>query len=66
MPMKSKAQWRRMFAMEGRGEVPKGTSRRWASHTNRSYDDLPERKRKRKKHGNPHPDGGWRKQFKKC
>jgi hypothetical protein len=33
MPYKSKAQQRKFFAMEARGELPKGTARQWAHHT---------------------------------
>ena len=33
MPFKSKAQQRKMFSMEERGEVKKGTAKRWAKHT---------------------------------
>jgi len=48
MPFKSKAQQRKFFSMEGRGEIPKGTSKRWANHT-KDIDSLPERKSKKKK-----------------
>ena len=33
MPYKSKAQMRKFFAMERRGEMKKGTARRWARET---------------------------------
>jgi len=33
MPFKSKAQQKFMFAAEARGEIPKGTAKRWAKHT---------------------------------
>lgn len=33
MPFKSKAQQRFMFAAESKGELPKGTAKRWAHHT---------------------------------
>lgn len=33
MPYKSKAQMRKFFAMEAKGELPKGTAREWAHHT---------------------------------
>jgi len=46
MPFKSKAQMRWMFAAEERGEIPKGTAKRWAEHT-KNIDKLPERKRKK-------------------
>lgn len=43
MPFKSKAQRRWMFAAEARGEVPKGTARRWARETKKQHKKLPER-----------------------
>jgi len=46
MPFKSKAQWRRFFAMEARGELPKGTARKWAHETKASFKSLPARKLK--------------------
>lgn len=42
MPFRSKAQQRWMFAAESRGELPRGTARRWAHHT-KSIKKLPER-----------------------
>ena len=33
MPFKSKAQQGKMFAMEAKGELKKGTAERWAKHT---------------------------------
>ena len=45
MPFKSKAQQRFMFAAEERGEIPKGTAKRWAKHTP-NIKKLPERKKK--------------------
>jgi hypothetical protein len=33
MPFKSQAQRRFMFAAESRGEIPKGTAKKWARHT---------------------------------
>jgi len=42
-PFKSKAQQRFMFAKERRGELPKGTARRWA-HETPSIKSLPEKK----------------------
>ena len=33
MPLKSKAQMGKFFAMEKRGELPKGTAKKWAEHT---------------------------------
>lgn len=46
MPFKSKAQQRYMFAAESRGEIPKGTSKRWAKET-KNIESLPERKMKK-------------------
>ena len=40
MPFKSRAQQRYMFAAEDRGELPRGTARRWARHT-KSIKKLP-------------------------
>lgn len=48
MPFKSKRQMRKFFAMEGRGELPKGTAERWA-HKTKNIKSLPERMAKRKK-----------------
>jgi hypothetical protein len=48
MPFKSKAQQRFMFAAEDRGDIPKGTARRWAHHT-KDIKHLPEKKKKGKK-----------------
>jgi len=45
MPFESKAQMRKFFAMEERGEIPKGTAQRWADETP-STKKLPERKKK--------------------
>jgi glutamate-1-semialdehyde aminotransferase len=47
MPFKSKAQMRKFFAMEARGELPKGTAKRWLEHT-KNVSKLPERKRSKK------------------
>lgn len=33
MPIKSKAQQRFLFAAEARGDVPKGTAKRWVAET---------------------------------
>ncbi len=41
MPFRSAAQRRFMFAAEARGEVPKGTARRWQKETGKIK--LPER-----------------------
>lgn len=48
MPFKSKKQMRWMFAAEERGEVPKGTARRWARETP-NIKNLPEKKKEEKK-----------------
>ena len=46
MPFKSKAQMRKFYAMEKRGELTPGTTELWMKHTlNRA--SLPERKRKK-------------------
>jgi hypothetical protein len=42
MPFKSKSQVRAFFAMERRGELPKGTAKRWVRHTP-NIDVLPEK-----------------------
>lgn len=47
MPFKSKAQQRLMFAKESRGELKKGTAKRWA-HETRDIKKLPKRKGGRK------------------
>ena len=44
MPYKSKAQMKKFFAMESRGELPKGTAKEWAHHTP-NISKLPEKKR---------------------
>ena len=43
MPFKSKDQMRAFFAMEGRGDLPKGTAKRWA-HETKNLKKLPEKK----------------------
>ena len=43
MPFKSKAQMKKFFAMEKRGEIPKGTAERWAEETP-NIKKLPEKK----------------------
>lgn len=45
MPFKSKAQQRFMFAAEARGELARGTARRWAKHTD-NIKKLPEHVKK--------------------
>jgi hypothetical protein len=42
MPFKSKAQWRRMFAAEARGEVRRGTAERFAHETRKPFASLPQ------------------------
>lgn len=42
MPFKSKAQQRFMFAAEARGEILKGTAKKWAEHT-KDIKNLPAR-----------------------
>lgn len=48
MPFRSKAQMKRFLAMEARGEIPKGTSKRWAEET-RSLRALPLKARSKRK-----------------
>lgn len=57
MPFKSKAQQRFMFAAEKRGDIPKGTAKRWAEHTP-NIKDLPERKKKKSKKKKKSSNGG--------
>ena len=45
MPFKSKAQQKWMFAAEARGEIKKGTARRWAKHTS-NIKSLPKKKKR--------------------
>lgn len=47
MPYASKKQWRKFFAMEASGELPKGTAREWARETKTAYKDLPSKKHKK-------------------
>jgi len=47
MPFKSKAQQKKFFAMEERGEIPKGTAKRWAEETP-NIKKLPEKVKKKK------------------
>jgi len=49
MPFKSQAQWKRFFAMEQRGKLPKGTAERWAKKTKIPFRQLPKRLAKRTK-----------------
>jgi hypothetical protein len=48
MPFKSKAQSMKFRVMEARGEIPKGTSHRWAKHTPGGVKSLPDKKRTKK------------------
>lgn len=48
MPFKSKAQMRKFYALEAKGELPEGTAHEWANET-RNIKKLPERVKKRKK-----------------
>lgn len=50
MPFRSKAQQRLMFAKERRGELKRGTARRFA-HATRSIKKLPQRLRKKTRMG---------------
>lgn len=43
MPLASKAQFRKLKALEREGKVPRGTASEWYHHTD-SFDSLPERK----------------------
>ncbi len=45
MPFKSKAQQRWMYSAEQRGELPKGTAKKWSDHTP-AIKKLPERVKK--------------------
>jgi hypothetical protein len=47
MPLKSKAQLRKLYVLESEGKVPKGTAKKWLKHT-KNYKSLPERKSKKK------------------
>jgi hypothetical protein len=47
MPLKSKAQLRKLYVLESEGKVPKGTAEKWLKHT-KNYKALPERKSKKK------------------
>ena len=40
MPFQSKKQQKKFFAMEARGEIPKGTAKEWA-HATKNIKDLP-------------------------
>jgi hypothetical protein len=45
MPYQSKAQMRKFFSMESKGELPKGKAEEWA-HETPNIKDLPEHKKK--------------------
>jgi hypothetical protein len=55
MPFKSHAQMRKFFAMESRGELPKGKAEQWAKETP-NIKALPERIGKKKTTGK----SGWK------
>lgn len=48
MPYKSKAQMRKFFAMEEKGEMKAGTARKWA-HETKEMKNLPEKISARRK-----------------
>lgn len=50
MPFESKKQWRKFFAMAGRGEMPMSKAKEWADETKTPYEDLPEKKKEKKAH----------------
>ena len=51
MPYKSRSQMRKFYALEARGEMKKGTAKRWA-HETPDISELPEKKKKSKsEHG---------------
>ena len=49
MPLKSKKQWKKFFAMEAKGELPRGEASKWAHETKTPYRNLPERAGSKKK-----------------
>lgn len=53
MPFKSQAQRRKFYAMESRGEIPKGTTQKWEAHTPKGK-KLPQKVKKPKKTKKPH------------
>ena len=57
MPYKSEAQRKFFFAAEARGDIKKGTARRWA-HETPSMKKLPERVGKKKKKGHSKKEFG--------
>lgn len=48
MPYKSKSQQRAFFAMEAKGELPKGTAKKWMAHTE-NFSELPDKVKAEKK-----------------
>lgn len=48
MPYKSKRQMRKFFAMEKRGELPKGKAEEWA-HETKNIKKLPDKVKSKKK-----------------
>lgn len=48
MPFRSKSQMRRFFAMESRGELPKGKAEEWARETP-NIKNLPQKVKKSKR-----------------
>lgn len=46
MPFQSKAQARKFFALEARGEMKKGTAEKWAHETPGGIKSLPDRKKR--------------------
>ena len=48
MPYKSRSQQRAFFAMEAKGELPKGTAKKWMKHTT-NFNELPDKVKAEKK-----------------
>jgi hypothetical protein len=44
MPVKSKKQWKKLFALENEGKLPKGKAKQWARETKTPYKNLPNKK----------------------
>jgi hypothetical protein len=55
MPVKSKAQWRGLFAREARGEIPRGTAREMAHETRVPFSKLPEHVKHKRSHSPGRP-----------
>jgi hypothetical protein len=53
MPVKSKVQWRGLFAREARGEIPAGTAREMAHETRVPFSRLPEHVQRKPRSRNP-------------